>query len=275
MVAMQNKLSPMDRVVIIGTFASFLVSFLVLRLSSFSASTMVNSQNYIVKTMILSTTGMTTLDALSTALKPFTYVFISLIFFVLAISLMSFYGYKNKSRRVGIIIGLLSAAAAIILFETIWGVFLAVAVFVCSFYSAQFSNTYSKELKRWIFFRTGSNTAGKVMFMANIVISLGLFLAVLQSQAAYEVTFRHDLTDSMRSIVMSTPGASLLSQATLDQKIDTAISSSTLFQSYIRWLPVMTAFGAWVVLEFLRNVILANLSGVFTFILLKKSENKK
>ncbi|MEK6888133.1 MAG: hypothetical protein AABX14_04270 [Candidatus Aenigmatarchaeota archaeon] len=272
---MQNKLSPMDRVVIIGTFASFLVSFLVLRLSSFSASTMVNSQNYIVKTMILSTTGMTTLDALSTALKPFTYVFISLIFFVLAISLMSFYGYKNKSRRVGIIIGLLSAAAAIILFETIWGVFLAVAVFVCSFYSAQFSNTYSKELKRWIFFRTGSNTAGKVMFMANIVISLGLFLAVLQSQAAYEVTFRHDLTDSMRSIVMSTPGASLLSQATLDQKIDTAISSSTLFQSYIRWLPVMTAFGAWVVLEFLRNVILANLSGVFTFILLKKSENKK
>jgi len=28
-----------------------------------------------------------------------------------------------------------------------------------------------------------------------------------------------------------------------------------------------------VVLEFLRNVVLANLSGVFTFILLKKSEN--
>ncbi|HLD39202.1 MAG TPA: hypothetical protein VJB05_02725 [archaeon] len=271
---MQNKLSPQDKAVVVGTLASFLVSFLVLRLSDFSASTMVNSQNYIVKTMILSTTGMTTLAAIYTALKPFTYVFISLIFFVLAISILSFYGYKNNNKRVGILAGLLSAACAVIIFETLWGAFLAIAVFLCSYYSPQFSNTYSKELKRWIFFRTGSNTAGKVMFMANIVISLGLFLAVLQSQAAYEVTFRNDLTDSMRSIVMSTPGASLLSQATLDQKIDTAISSSTLFQSYIRWLPVMTAFGAWVVLEFLRNVILANLSGVFTFILLKKSENK-
>ncbi|MFA4820121.1 MAG: hypothetical protein WC613_04145 [Candidatus Aenigmatarchaeota archaeon] len=271
---MQNKLSSRDKAVIIGTFTSFLVSFLVLRLSSFSASTMVNSQNYIVKTMILSTTGMTTLDALSTALKPFTYVFISLIFFVLAISLMSFYGYKNDNKKVGVLAGLLSAACAVIIFETLWGAFLAIAVFLCCYYSPQFSNTYAKELKRWVFFRTGSNTAGKVMFMANIVISLGLFFSVLQSQAAYEVAFRHDLTDSMKSIVLSTPGASLLPQDTLNQKIDTAISSSTLFQSYIRWLPVMTAFGAWVVLEFLRNVVLANLSGVFTFILLKKSEKK-
>lgn len=274
MVAMQNKLSHKDRAVIIGTFASFLVSFLVLRLSSFSASTMVNSQNYIVKTMILSTTGMTTLAAIYTALQPFTYVFISLVFFVLAISILSFYGCKNDNKKVGILAGLLSAAFAVIIFETLWGAFLAIAVFLCCYYSPQFSNTYSKELKRWVFFRTGSNTTGKVMFMANIVISLGLFFTVLQSQAVYEVAFRQDLTDSMRSVVMSTPGASLLPQDTLNQKIDSAISSSPLFQSYIRWLPVMTAFGAWVVLEFLRNVILANLSGVFTFIMLKKSGNK-
>lgn len=272
MVTMQNKLNSLDKDIIIAAFTSFLVSFLMLRLSGFSASTMVNSQNYIVKTMILSTSGMTTLDALSTALKPFTVVLISLIFFVLAISLMSFYGYKNNNRRVGTIIGLLSAAAAIILFETIWGAFLAVAVFVCSFYSAQFSNTYAKELKRWVFFRVGSNTTGKILFITNIIIAFGLFFAVLQSQTTYETMFRQDLTDSMKSIVLAMPGASLLPQDTLNQKIESAISSSPLFPSYIRWLPVMTAFGAWVVLEFLRNVILANLSGVFTFILLKKSE---
>src|SRR3989338_488374 len=273
MVTMQNKLSSRDKAVVIGTLTSFLVSFLVLRLSGFSASTMVNSQNYIVKTMILSTTGMTTLGALYTALKPFTYVFISLVFFTLAISILSYYGCKNYNKRVGIIAGLLSAACAVIIFETLWGAFLALAVFLCGYYAPQFSNTYSKELKRWVFFRTGSNTAGKVMFIANILISLGLFFAVLQSQATYETMFRQDLTDYMKSIVMSTPGASLLPQDTINQKINTAISSSTLFQAYIRWLPVMTAFGAWVVFEFLRNVVLANLSGVFTFILLKKSEN--
>lgn len=271
---MQNKLSSIDKAVIAGTFASFLVAFLVLRLSSFSASTMVNSQNYIVKTMILSTTGMTTLAAIYTALKPFTYVFISLIFFSLAISILSFYGSRNNNKKVGIITGLLSAGCAVVIFETLWGAFLGVAVFLCCYYTPQFSDTYSKEFKRWVFFRTGSNTAGKVMFMANILISIGLFLTVLQSQAAYEVTFRQDLTDSMRAIVMSTPGASLLPQDTLNQKIDSSISSSNLFQSYIRWLPVMTAFSAWVVLEFLRNVILANLAGILTFILMKKTEKK-
>lgn len=266
------KLNRREQAVVVSASLSFLVSFLMLRLSGFSASVLVNLQNYIIKTMILNTSGMSTLSALAFAAKPFVSAFVALVFLALGISILSAYGYSGSERKIGKISGIAGALFAIALFPSIWGAFLAAAVLLCSFFAVQFANTYGKEVKRWTKFRVGSNTAGKMFFILNIIIAVGLFFAVLHSQPLYEVSFKGELLDSMKSIALYLPGASSIPPAVLSQKIESAVSSSPLFGAYIRWLPASTAFSAWVILEMLRNIILANLSGLFTFAILRKSK---
>ena len=266
--------SDKEKISTLSASLCLVVSLLLLRLSQFSASAMVNFENYIIKTMILSTANMNTAGAIFTLISPFILVFISLLFFVLSLSILSYHGYRHNDNKVGKLSGIAGAVAAVVLFQTIWGAFLAAAVFLVCFYSAQFSNMYGKELKRWVFFRTGSHTVGKMLLAANIIIAVGLFFAVLSSQSLYEASFRHELTDSMKSIAASLPGASSIPSDVLDKRIESVIASSSLFTAYIRWLPVTIAFSAWVLLEVLRNIILSHAGGLFTYLMLKRSERK-
>lgn len=268
-----KTLGKLEKSVFLSAVMSFLIFLLSLRLSGFSASAMVNFQNYITKTLIFSSGS--TIGALYSAVKPFLLVFFSLIFLSLALSILSYYGCKDSRKAAGKYTGLVAALFSIILFPSVWGVFLAAALFITSYYAPQFSDMYSKEIKKWVTFRTGSRTAGKMLMIANIVVVLGLFVSVLAAQPVYEASFKKDLTDSMKSIALVLPGASLLPSDKLEQRIESAIESSPLFTSYIVWLPVTTALSAWFMLEILRNLILANVSGVFTYFMLRKSKVKE
>ena len=264
-----------EKSVTVAAVMSFLISFLLVRFGGFSVSVVVNLQNHIVKSMIIDTAGMGTIGSISAVSGHFIPLFVSMIFFTLSISILAYYGYNNSNKTVGRSVGVISAIFAIVLFPSVSGVFFALAVMVCSVYSQQFANTYGKELKRWVFFRTGSNTAGKMMLLANIIVSLGVFFAVLYQQPVYETSFRQELTDSMMSIALYMPGASSIPLDTLNQRIESVIASSPLFTGYIRWLPVTTAFSVFVLLELLRNIILANLSGLFTYVMLRTSNKSK
>ncbi len=255
------------------SFASFLASFLLIRLSGFSSSSIVNLENYIIRSLVLQTSP-NTFGALYRFLSPFYILFLGLVLFVLGISILGYYGYRKSGQGLGRLLGIVSALSALLIFPTLMGAFIAVSVMFCCIYAPRLSNAYSRELKKWIFFRTGSNTVGRTLFVVNIVITLGVFATVLANQQAYAASFRQDVTDSMKSIALAMPGASSIPQEVLDERIVSSAQSSPLINSYITWLPVTSAFTTWVVLEFLKNIILANVGGVFTYLMLKKPGRK-
>jgi hypothetical protein len=55
----------------------------------------------------------------------------------------------------------------------------------------------------------------------------------------------------------------------LKEKIETSVDESPIFNAYIRWLPAISAFTIWVLLEFLRGLIFSNIGGAFTTGLLR------
>ena len=263
------KMDKNEKAIFSISFLSFLTSLLLVRMSGFSSSSMVNLENYIVRSLTLQT-STNTFSTVYTFLSPFNMIFLALVFFVLGISILSYYGYKKNNEDLGKLLGIVSAVFTLILFPTIMGVFIAISIIFCCIYSPKLSSMYSKELEKWVFFRTGSNTTGKILFIVNIIILIGVFVTVSANQQAYEASFSQDITESMRAIALRLPGASSIPSQTLDERLASAVQSSPLINSYIVWLPVTTAFTIWVILEFLRIILLANIGGIFTYIMLKR-----
>lgn len=256
------------------TSLSFLISMLFLKFSGFSVSSIVNFYNHIIKSIIFSA-STDTFAGLGLLLRPFAFVVMSLAFLTLAISILAYFG-SSGTKSAGNISGVIGALIAIILFPTITGIFLAVSIFACSL-AARFSGMYAKEMKKWVNFRIGSNTAGKTLLIMNIIIALGVFSSILASQAQYEASFRNELKDSVRSLALSLPGASSMPPEVLNERIESTTASLTgskFFSAYIIWLPVSSAFTAWIILEFLRNLIFANLGGLFTYLMLKSKRRQ-
>ena len=273
---MDLELDKKEKVIAVITSLSFLLSLLSLRFSGFSSSRIVNFYNYIINAVIFSA-NTNTLAALGVLLEPFIPVAMSLVFLTLSISLLAYCGSQDKSRMVGNMSGAAGAVMAVIIFPTIAGAFLSIAILVCGFYAVGLSGMYSKESKKWTRFRTGSNTAGKLLIIANVLIALGIFSSVLAQQSQYEESFRQELKGSVESLALSLPGASSLPREALEQRIEStanALTESEFFSAYIVWLPVSAAFTAWIILEFLRNLVFANLGGLFTYSMLRGSGKK-
>ena len=271
---MNLDLQKPEKIIVLSASLSLLVSMLFLKFSGFSVSSIVNFYNHIIKSIIFSA-NTDTLAALRLLLGPFVFVATSLVFFTLAMSLMAYHGSKSERKYAGSLSGIAGALISIILFPTIAGVFLALAFLICSFYAVRFSNMYAKELKKWVRFRIGSNTVGKVFLIANIIIALGVFSSVLLQQSQYESSFKQEIKESVRSLALSLPGASTAPPEVLNQRIEStasSLTSSKFFSAYIIWLPISAGFTTWIVLEFLRNLIFANLGGLFTYSLSKVSK---
>ena len=246
--------------------SSFIVSLLFLKFSGFSVSSIVNFYNHIIKSVIFSA-STNTVSAIGLFLGPFVFVFASLVFLALAISFLASFG----TQKAGNISGVAGGIAAIVLFPSIAGAFLAVAIFFCSF-APRFSSMYSREMKKWVMFRTGSNTAGKVLLVFNVLVAAGIFSSVLAYQADYEASFKNEMRESVKTLALSLPGASGMSPEMLNERVEyttNSLTNSEFFGAYIIWLPVSAAFTAWVVLEFLRNLVLANIAGLFTRLMKK------
>ncbi len=262
-----EKLNMKEMTVTISSLAVFITSFLILKISEFSVLSLVNLQNYFIQSMIINTAGMGTLEALRFTIQPFLLVLLSMILFVAGLSIIAAHGFRKDFS--GWIIGLVSAIIVIVLFQSIAGGFFALAVFLAIVMTPKISAVYGKELKRWVFLRVGTTTIGRILKIANIVIAVGILLSVLSAQAFYENSFRTELTDSMKTIALSIPGAELLPEDLLMEQIESVVDDSPLFSAYSRWLPVSTAAGAWIILEFLRSLLLANIGGLFTYVFLK------
>src|SRR3989344_7678292 len=271
---MRLNLDRAGKKVVLLTSLSFLAFLLFLRFSGFSTASVVNFYNHIIKSVIFSA-STDTFNALGMLLRPFAFVVMSLVFLTLAIAILAYFGSRKDVWRAGIISGFIGALFAVVLFPTLAGVFLAIALLSCS-YASRFSGMYAREMKKWVNFRVGSSTAGKTLLIVNIIISLGVFSSILASQAKYESSFKEELKESVRTLALSLPGASSMSPEMLDERVESTTASLTgskFFGAYITWLPVSAAFTTWIILEFLRNLVFANLGGLFTYLMLKKRQS--
>ncbi|MBI4174153.1 MAG: hypothetical protein HY517_00785 [Candidatus Aenigmarchaeota archaeon] len=252
-----------DKVSILYISVSFFFSALLLKASGFSVSSIVNLSNHIIKSIIFSA-STDTFGALRLLLSPFLFVLLGLAFLALSIALLAVRG-TDVGKFSGIVAGIISVA----LFPSVAGAFLAVAVFLSFMLAPKFS-LLAGEAKKWKKFRLGSITAGKALMVFNLLIAAGVFSSVLISQPQYELSFKNEMKESVRALALSLPGASSMSPEVLEQRINSTadtLTGSSFFAAYIVWLPISAALTAWIVLEFLRNIILANLCGLFAYLM--------
>ncbi len=264
---MHVKLKRTDMIFGAAAFASFLVSFLLIKFSGFSSSSIINIQSYFLRAILTQTTGTGTLDAIGLVFQPFLLLFVAIIFYVLGLSVLAAHGYYSDDIA-GKFTGIPSAIAALVLFQSMWGAFLAASVLVSCIFSGSLANAYKKELKRWVTFRVGSHTIGKMFLLLAIFMSVGIFAVVMSQQASYSSLFKKELVDITKSIALSVPGAEIIPEDILNSQIEQLVQASPIFESYVRWMPVMTALAVWFTLQFLA-LFATLLGGAFTYAIIK------
>jgi len=259
------KFGPLEKSALAGSVVFYLLFLLVLKASGLSIGFIVNIQNSLLKSMIVSSAGSSTMSAVAIALMPFVNIIIALVLLVVSLSFASSYGYFSGETKTGLILGVICAVLTAAFFQTLMGLFMALSAFVAFVYVIPLSNTYGKELKKWVKYRVGSNAVGKAFLIINILLAVGILISVLAGLSYYRTSFQTELTDTMTQITMaSLPVHGVISESVVREKIAASIADSQLFSAYFRWLPVFSAFSVWIIMEFLRNLVLSNIAGIST-----------
>ena len=273
-----------EKIILICSLMCVIIFLLFLRFSGLNIEFAVNIQNYFLKTALLQTSGMSIFSSIAILSSVFIVFFAGFVFLMIGLGILCAYSFENEKIKhsLGLLTGLISGLFALFLFNfSIISFFLALAIIITCYYTISFADTYRKELKKWIYFRTGSKTANRILFIFNIIIATGVFFSVLSGNAVYQQDFQKGISDSMKEISIGSMNLENMSpeyQTMMKQEINKSVSymlkNSPIIESYIRWLPVSTAFGVWIGLEFLRFMLLSNIAGLFTtfFIRIRKKK---
>jgi len=274
---LKNKIGLKEILAMAGSLICFSIFSIILYSSNLSVESLVNIQNYFLSGMITQTSGMTTLDATISLMAPFISALLAFVFLVAGFAFLSSYGFIKSYSKIGLI-SIVIAALILILFNfSIPSIFLSVAIVTSSVYIIPLANTYGKELRRWVFFRTGSHSISKTLLVTNILITIAVFSTVSISLDYYEQSFKEDLSNTMTSMLASSFSEEVppaLSEE-MNQSIAALFEDSPIITAYIRWLPVLTAFILFFVLEFFRSLIFSNVGGFFTDILIRVNKRIK
>jgi hypothetical protein len=269
---------PLEKFHIFCASLSFIIFSVIIRLSGFSVWNLVNIQNTIVETIFLQTDGMSTIESVGALFAPFVSAIVGFIFLVIGLSFLSSYGYYKNYRNVGLISSVIGSITTIILFNvSIISLFIAAGLIISCIYVIPLANTYSKELKRWVLFRTGSNAIGKALLVFNIILALGIFFAVLANLSIYSNNFKQEMNEDVASIALaSIPDYQLMTndmREKIKTQVENSINNSPLFNTYFRWLPATSAVSIWIILEFLKGIVFSNIGGLFTKTFIRMSKN--
>ena len=144
---------------------------------------------------------------------------------------------------------------------------MGIILVLISGYIMPLSATYAIELKKWVKFRIGSNSIGKTLMIFNVVLAVAVFFLVLSNTAVYENELKTGL--KQRALDLVGQISDKVSAETLEEQIEQLVDNNPLLQTYVRWLPLIIAVGFWASLEFLRTLVMSNLAGIFTKILIR------
>lgn len=270
---LKDKLDKEEIIIISAVFICFLLFSFFVKASGINTYFISNFQNHVVRFFIFGSFDMTLEASLFTFLSSFVSLFVALIFLACGFAFLSSYGFLHKNRRVGLIASLISAFFVMFNFNfSLVSLFMSIGIVVSCVVIIPLANTYGKELKRWIFFRSGSHSISAALLIFNLLLGLGIFLAVSIDSEQYSMAVRDELSSTMEDIALAELSGfgdvSLLGEDVLRdqirQRTDAFLSNSMLLTAFTKFLPVIVAFTVWAFLEFLRMLVLPNIGGLVT-----------
>ena len=196
----------------------------------------------------------------------------ALLLITIGCAFLTTLGYDADKRKLGLFAGVVGAAAALVLFHfTLLSLMIALALLLLSMYVVVISNVYAKELKKWVFFRTGTHAISKALLIFNILVALGVVFTVAAALPAYQQGARSAFVDALVESIPGVDPAPGLERETAQVRnyIASTVDNIPLFSAYLRWLPLLAGLSIFVVLEFLRALVFANVGGVCTTLFLR------
>ena len=264
---MKIDLDKESKKTIILTSVSFFLFVFLIKASDMNLDRLVILQNQFMKVLFGSQPEFLSLSLILQLL-------LAMIFLTLSLAFLASYGAKKDKYQVGLIAAIISSIGLIAAIPTMLSLFIAAAVLVAFPFTVSASNTYYSELKKWKFFRIGSNAAGKALLIINLIVGLGILIAISLNSVHYTEIFKADIRETITSATLNTVGIdSPLVREQVERRTAELVDKSPLLQSYFRWLPVLTPLSLWLAFEFLRSLLLANVAGIFTSILLRIRKN--
>ena len=233
--------------------------------------------------MILGTADMTLEASLFVFVSSFMRIFVALILLAAGFAFLSSYGFLKNNRIVGLIASLVSAIFILVIFKfSIVSIFLSLGLVIACMLIISLANTYGKELKRWILFRTGSHSISTALLIVNLMLALGIFLAISIDADYYQNAIKEDFSATMEEIAIAELSSSGevteeqrgLLREQIEQRTDDFFSNSLMIGSFAKFLPIIVAFTAWAFLELLRMLVLPNIGGMITYVLIRISRRK-
>ncbi len=256
----------------VGAAVSFVLFSVIIAASGFSTYSISNTQNIFINGFI---SQKPVSVVLGDVFSYFSAPLIALLFLVLGFAFLSSFGFCSEKKSIAVFAGIVGAVAAVALFKfTPLSLMVAVAIIVSSLYIVSMSNVYAKELKKWVFFRTGSSSISKAFMIFNIFVFIGIVLTVYGSLPAYQSSFKESFVESVVSVVPQNMGQvdnidPEIARQQIRNYVESTVDSSPLLNSFLRWLPILVGFSAWIILEFLRAFIFSNIGGLFTSLLIR------
>ena len=252
-----------EKATIVVAVLSFFVFALLLKLSNMSVDRLVILQNQFLKVLF---GGSAEFLSLSVVLQ----LLLAMVFLTVSLSLLSAYGARRDRYQIGLVSGIVSSIIFLVIFPTIISLFVAAAVVLSFSYTVMISGAYFNELKKWRMFRTGSAAVGKALLIINLIVAAGILTTITLDSGHYKAIFKEDLTNTITAATLGTVKTdSPVMQEQIKKRVAELVDTSSLFQSYIKWLPILTAFSIWIAMEFLRSLVFSNIAGLFTALLLR------
>lgn len=261
----------LEKITVIGALLSFAISAVFVKFSGFTVSSLINLQNSVLKKALIDSSGLNTFGSVSVLFWYFFNIIVATAFLTLAFAFLASYGFYENRKKFGLVLSLIGGIVFFFFLGfTPASLIVAAGVALAGYSVIPLSNNYGQEFKKWIHFRVGSNSISRAHFIFNLFIAIAVFVAVLSSLAVYQAEFKSDLKQTIVQVV--SPGLPKeIDQKTLDTLVDQQVEkflASPIFSGYFRWLPVVSAFAIWAILEIAR-IFLPYLAGVFTAILIK------
>lgn len=280
---LKDDIKQKEIITIAGSVFCFLLSFLLIRNSGISIDYITSFQSQLMKFIMIGSADMTLEASLFVFIASFLGMFTAFIPFTAGFAFLSSYGFLNNKRFIGLAASLVSSVFMLILFGfSILSIFLVIAMIISCTFIIPLANTYGKELKRWVLFRTGSHSISTALMIINIFAGIGVFLAVSANMGYYAESIKADFSSTMEEVTLAefsslgelTEEQQMLLNDQIKQRTEEFFADSLLIRSLIKFLPVTTAFSAWAFLELLRMLLIPNIGGIMTYLMIRFERRK-
>lgn len=286
-----------ETILIPFSFGCFLL--FILLVFGFSTSSFIATQITLSKSFITSKSLIQLTNELWNIIK----FILGFIFFSVGISLLSLYSRRERENRHVFFTCFVAGFLFMLFFNfSIPSFFLLLSMLVAGVYIPSLASTSFQEFKKWKYFRIGSKSVSNVFIIINILLSIGVITEISVKHNEYQEFFSAEMektfSDLKANEITGVPDKAFLENYLNEMEIaivravdktypylvpeqkqliienvkektreikELSITNSEFVKAYGRWLPLITGFSLWILLEFLRGLVFSTAGGLVSF----------